>query len=75
MQQVITNGSTSTAALEGSTEQAQFTGVMDLVLQDVSSKSRDQANGHNREAQLAMPDPSSSGTNWDASDELMPSGD
>jgi len=72
VQQVITSGRASTMALEGSTEEAQFTGVIDLSVEP--------AHGHAIATPVAMADPSMTdpslmATCWEASDELMPSGD
>jgi isocitrate lyase len=71
VQQVITSGRASTMALEGSTEEA-FTGVIDLSVEP--------AHGHAIATPVAMADPSMTdpslmATCWEASDELMPSGD
>jgi isocitrate lyase len=72
VQQVITNGTASTMALEGSTEQAQFSGVVDRSMEgrnmeDLSTKSLT--------ADPGMADPALMAGCWEASDELMPSGD
>jgi len=87
VQQVITGGITSTMALEGSTEKAQFSDVIDLLAVP--------GNGHGITNPTAMgdplfahqsfanqsftdpllTDPSLMAPCWEASDELMPSGD
>ncbi len=73
VQQVITSGSTSTKALEGSTEEAQFTGGGDPNVLP--------GNGHAIATPWAMtmPEPlvidSVMASCWEGSDELMPSGD
>jgi isocitrate lyase len=82
VQQVITGGTTSTMALEGSTEEAQFSDVIDLLAVP--------GNGHAITHPMAMgdplfmdrsvtdpsfTDPSLMAPCWEASDELMPSGD
>ncbi|HEY6303130.1 MAG TPA: isocitrate lyase [Terriglobales bacterium] len=72
VQQVITSGSTSTRALEGSTEEAQFTDVIDLTV--------DKGNGHAivtpwEAVEPLMADPALVASRWEESDELMPSGD
>jgi len=77
VQQVITGGITSTMALEGSTEQAQFSDVIDLLAVP--------GNGHGITNPMAMgdalfgnqsfTDPSLLAPCWEACDELMPSGD
>jgi isocitrate lyase len=67
VQQVITNGTASTVALEGSTEEAQFSGVIDPSLED--------RNVEDLIADPAMADPALMVACWEASDELMPSGD
>jgi isocitrate lyase len=67
VQQVITNGAASTMALEGSTEEAQFTGVIDPRTGDLTMK--------HLTADPVMADPSLMAACWEASDELMPSGD
>jgi isocitrate lyase len=70
VQQVITSGTTSTMALEGSTEQAQFTDVVDLLVEKSyggntqSPEKADRSAGGNVEH-----------VSWEESDELMPSGD
>ena len=73
VQQVITGGITSTMALEGSTEKAQFSDVIDDLLAVPG-------NGHGITNPMAMgdplfTDPSLMAPCWEASDELMPSGD
>ncbi len=72
VQQVITSGAASTMALEGSTEEAQFTGIIhprmkDRNMEDLSTKGL--------AADSGMADPSLMAASWEASDELMPSGD
>src|SRR6202166_2278476 len=67
VQQVITNGTASTVALEGSTEEAQFTGVVDPRMEDLNTK--------DLATEPAMADPALMVACWEASDELMPSGD
>ena len=77
VQQVITGGTASTMALEGSTEEAQFSDVIDLLAVP--------GNGHAITHPMAMgdplftdpslTDPSLMAPCWEASDELMPSGD
>jgi len=72
VQQVITGGITSTMALEGSTEEAQFSDVIDLFVVP--------GNGYAITNPVAMgdpllTDPSLMAPCWEASDELMPSGD
>ena len=69
---MITGGITSTMALEGSTEEAQFTDVIDLLVVP--------GNGYAITNPVAMgdpllTDPSLMAPCWEASDELMPSGD
>src|ERR1700726_795062 len=72
VQQVITNGASSTIALEGSTEEAQFTGVADPRMED-----RDMEDRSMRDLTVdpGLADPSLMAACWEASDELMPSGD
>jgi isocitrate lyase len=72
VQQVITNGAASTVALEGSTEEAQFSGVIDPRVKD-----RDMENLSMKGLTVdpGMADPSLMTACWEASDELMPSGD
>ncbi|MFY9842669.1 MAG: isocitrate lyase [Terriglobales bacterium] len=73
VQQVISSGSLSTMALEGSTEQAQFTDVL-------SAKPE---HGHGIASPMEGADPLSGtplgntllSNSWEESDELMPSGD
>jgi hypothetical protein len=82
VQQVITSGTASTMALEGSTEEAQFTDGVDL--------HKEPGNGHAITTPWTMANPlmtdqlmtdplltnpSLMATCWEASDELMPSGD
>jgi isocitrate lyase len=72
VQQVITNGTASTVALEGSTEEAQFTGVIDPRMEDRNMKDLSMKG---LTADPAMADPALMAACWEASDELMPSGD
>ena len=72
VQQAITNGTASTVALEGSTEEAQFTGVIDPRTED---RSIEDPSMKGLIADPAMADPSLMAACWEASDELMPSGD
>ncbi len=72
VQQVITNGAASTMALEGSTEEAQFAGVIDPRMED---RSTEDLNMKGQTADPVMADPSLMAACWEASDELMPSGD
>jgi isocitrate lyase len=80
VQQVITSGTTSTMALEGSTEQAQFTDVVDLLVEK-SYNPGDRGSASPVEGDDLSSDDRSSdersveATNWEESDELMPSGD
>ena len=69
VQQVITSGSTSTAALHGSTEEAQFTDVVDAL-----SMASGMASPENI-SNAGLPDASMMANSWEESDELMPSGD
>jgi hypothetical protein len=69
VQQVITSGSTSTAALHGSTEEAQFTDVVDAL-----SKASGITSPENM-GDPALLDASMMANRWEESDELMPSGD
>jgi hypothetical protein len=77
VQQVITNGTASTVALEGSTEEAQFSGVVSLSMEDrsIEGRSIEDPNKKGLTADPAMADPSLMAACWEASDELMPSGD
>jgi isocitrate lyase len=88
VQQVITSGTTSTMALEGSTEQAQFTDVVDLLVEKSYNRANRGGNPGNdsggaspvESGDLSSDDRSSDersveATNWEESDELMPSGD
>jgi isocitrate lyase len=73
VQQVISSGTASTMALEGSTEEAQFT-------DDVLGVKPQPIHGHAITKAVALPeaslsDPSLTSPYWEASDELMPSGD
>jgi Isocitrate lyase family len=79
VQQVITSGAASTMALEGSTEEAQFSGAGNRSMED-SSLSGKQDPNHAITVPVAIvdpltADPSLMATCWEASDELMPSGD
>ena len=75
VQQVITSGTASTTALEGSTEQAQFTDVVDLLVQ----KGADRVTRPSDDSAIPNPverdDIRVERTSWEESDELMPSGD
>ena len=77
VQQVITNGTASTTALEGSTEEAQFTGVIDPRMEDRNMEDRTTEDRSTKglAADPGMADPSLMAACWEASDELMPSGD
>jgi isocitrate lyase len=93
VQQVITSGTTSTMALEGSTEQAQFTDVVDLLVEKSYNRGNRGGNRGNDSggaspvesddlsSDVRSSDDRSSdersveATNWEESDELMPSGD
>jgi isocitrate/methylisocitrate lyase len=70
VQQVITGGTASTMALEGSTEAAQFTHGIDLVLQTRKAVPDD-----NFAALIPGVMASELASAWEESDELMPSGD
>src|ERR1700694_6055015 len=72
VQQVITNGTASTVALEGSTEEAQFSRVIDLSMVD---RNVDDPSMKGLTADPTIADPSLMAACWEASDELMPSGD
>jgi hypothetical protein len=72
VQQVITNGASSTIALEGSTEEAQFTGVADPRMED---RNMEDLSMKDLTVDPGMADPSLMAACWEASDELMPSGD
>jgi len=77
VQQVITSGTASTVALEGSTEEAQFSSVIDQRIEDRSTRDLNM-NGLTADPAMAnsgMADPSLMAACWEASDELMPSGD
>jgi isocitrate lyase len=83
VQQVITAGATSTTALKGSTEEAQFTEVQFTDVVDLLADSRpandvnaDNINGNdiNSVGKTPIVDPSLM-SRLEASDELMPSGD
>jgi isocitrate lyase len=70
VQQVITSGTTSTMALEGSTEQAQFTDVIDLLVEKSHGSNTQSPAKDNRSASRNI-----ERVTWEESDELMPSGD
>src|ERR1700675_4951116 len=72
VQQVFTNGASSTIALEGSTEEAQFTGVADPRMED---RNREDLSVKDLTVGPGLADPSLMAACWDASDELMPSRD
>ena len=72
VQQVITSGTASTVALEGSTEETQFTGVADPHMED---RNMEDLSVTDLTADPGMADPSLMAACWEASDELMPSGD
>ena len=69
VQQVITSGTTSTAALQGSTEEVQFTDVVDAL--GMASRIA----GPENLSDASLPDMSMLANRWEESDELMPSGD
>jgi isocitrate lyase len=79
VQQVITSGTASTTALEGSTEQAQFTDVVDLLVQKGANRVMRPGYEPGGESAIANPverdDRPVERTAWEESDELMPSGD
>jgi isocitrate lyase len=76
VQQVITNGTASTVALEGSTEEAQFAGVIDPPIEDRNEdRNLEDLSMKGLTADPAMADPALMAACWEASDELMPSGD
>jgi len=76
VQQVITNGAASTMALEGSTEEAQFSGVIDPPIEDRNEdRNIEDLSMKGLTADPAMADPALMAACWEASDELMPSGD
>jgi len=72
VQQVITNGTASTVALEGSTEEAQFSGLVDQRMKDCNMED---LSIKGLTADPVIADPSLLSACWEASDELMPSGD
>src|SRR6202521_4671410 len=72
VQQVITNGTASTVALEGSTEEAQFSGVADPRMED---RNMEELSMKDLTVDPGLADPSLMAACWEASDELMPSGD
>jgi len=72
VQQVITNGASSTIALEGSTEEAQFTAVADPRMED---RNMEDLSMKDLTVDPGLADPSLLAACWEASDELMPSGD
>jgi isocitrate lyase len=69
VQQVITSGSTSTTALQGSTEEAQFTDVVDALSMASGITSPENM------SDASLLDASMMANRWEESDELMPSGD
>ena len=71
VQQVITSGATSTMALEGSTEQAQFADVVDLLVEKSYNRGNHSGGASPVESEHRSVEPA----NWEESDELMPSGD
>ena len=73
VQQVITSGTTSTMALEGSTEQAQFTDVVDLLVE--KSYTRGNHGNDSGASPVEGDERSVEAASWEESDELMPSGD
>src|ERR1700693_2648615 len=77
VQQVITNGAASTIALEGSTEEAQFTGLIDPRMEERNMEDRNMEDLSMKgpTADPVIADPSLLSACWEASDELMPSGD
>ncbi len=76
VQQIITSGAASTMALEGSTEEAQFTAVIDPGVENLRMESaRDSIVTPAAAIADPMADPSLVAACWEASDELMPSGD
>jgi hypothetical protein len=82
VQQVITSGAASTMALEGSTEEAQFTGIIHPRMEDRNMKDRNIEDRNMEDSSMkglaadpGMADPSLMAACWEASDELMPSGD
>jgi isocitrate lyase len=66
VQQVITSGTASTMALEGSTETAQFSGAGDPIV-ELSQRRPVPSSSENLVAESA--------NSWEEADELMPSGD
>src|SRR6267378_5304516 len=77
VQQAITNGTASTMALEGSTEEAQFAGVIDPRTENRNMEARNMEHPSMKglTTDPGMADPSLMAACWEASDELMPSGD
>jgi isocitrate lyase len=76
VQQVITGGTASTVALEGSTEEAQFSGVIDPPIEDRNGdRNIEDLSMKGPTADPAMADQALMAACWEASDELMPSGD
>ncbi len=82
VQQVITSGTTSTRALEGSTEEAQFTDTVAVPSHGIANPAAtaqpfptDSTQDDTTQADLALVDPTLMAGCWEASDELMPSGD
>src|SRR5713226_8432910 len=74
VQQVITSGAASTMALEGSTEEAQFTAIVDRSIKAETGHDKAIATSA-AEVDPEMTDPALMAACWEASDELMPSGD
>jgi isocitrate lyase len=74
VQQVITSGAASTMALEGSTEEAQFSGIIHPHIKD-RNRNMEDLSMKGLAADPEMADPSLLAASWEASDELMPSGD
>src|SRR6266849_58987 len=74
VQQVITNGAASTMALEGSTEEAQFSAIVDRSIKAETGHDKAIATSA-AEVDPEMTDPALMAACWEASDELMPSGD
>jgi len=73
VQQVISNGTASTTALAGSTEEAQFPGAIDARIEGRNMEEELTVKDLTTEARMS--DPSLLAACWEASDELMPSGD
>jgi isocitrate lyase len=77
VQQVITSGTTSTRALEGSTEEAQFTDKAAKASHGIANPAAtaEPFPTDSTETEPALVDPTLMAGCWEASDELMPSGD